>query len=316
MSTGSVPSRPMCSAASSASCRPTKAVRTSVLATSWTDLWKSVPALHVTDRGSIASSRKLVDCLFDQRPTLTLDTCVLSVTEGSKGYYESEDEASFNRWLRKAITRKVQHLSFTVLMEGSGIHELPIDDIPLSSPFFTRLELVYIRLDPMFADFSSCPSLRDLTLIECNIAVHKLYSPSAETLTMRQCGFWDMETRTSISFPSLKSFTFEVYWGNYPVFEEMPELVTASFRQFSDSCEDDTPGLCNYPICFRCYGGTRDGSMDFDCVLLHVLAPATELELFADHDDHFVVPHRHPVSFILAKPGYLSLQIREIMYQI
>uniref|UniRef100_K3YM90 F-box domain-containing protein n=1 Tax=Setaria italica TaxID=4555 RepID=K3YM90_SETIT len=222
-----------------------EAVRTSVLARSWRDLWKSATGLRIGCRGddslkSVKELREFVDHVLLRRGDAPLDTCDFRF-----GEFQQEDVPHVNQWLRHAIVCKVRVFILSIISDESPSPWLELDDLPHASQQLTRLELSFVQVRNSFLNFTSCPLLEHLVL-EYN----------------------DLEGRTPIldSMPSLiKAFV----------------RITPDCE---DACDKLLDPNCSQCECQYCGTSVNVGDGNNSHVLLKGLSEAKDLDLESAHD--------------------------------
>lgn len=224
-------------------------VRTCVLAKRWRHMWESTTVLRfvcgrMKEPGSVDEIQEFVDHLLRLRIRggTPLDTCEFRICE-----IDEFDWSRTNLWIRIALQCKVRVLQLMC----SGIR--PLDGHPIFiSQYLKKLQLVGLHDDMMpsrFLDFSCCPNLEDLEIVDCYLGCALLISSqSLKRLTIEIGSFGD-DCRMPICAPNLVSLWLEVCDGRIPSLERMPSLLTAYVEIYSDvdcvnsdSDDDDDDG--------------------------------------------------------------------------
>ncbi|TVU26124.1 hypothetical protein EJB05_28659, partial [Eragrostis curvula] len=206
-----------------------EAVQTSVLASRWRHLWKSATGLRIGCRddgepGPVKEHREFVDHLLLLRGGSPLYyTCEIKL-----GQFQADDMARINLWFRHAVQCKVRVLRLRIF---SNLY-LPLDDLPLVAQRLTRLELHGVQLNSTSMDFSSCPAMDHLELIDCGLTnVKKIVSESVKHLSIISC-FDDScyeRSRVRVCVPKLISLRLGEI-DRTPILDSMPLLVEAFVR--------------------------------------------------------------------------------------
>ncbi|TVU26290.1 hypothetical protein EJB05_28829 [Eragrostis curvula] len=258
-------------------------VRTCVLSRRWGDLWKTIHALSIThteDKWKNAEDmNEFVNHLLLLRDRSPLDVCEINSYPDCISDNVDKPFRYIDLWIRYALSLKAQVLRVLIYTETDHM-EL---DAPLISQHLTVLELKMVELGKGALDFSSCPVLKALRMLNCVIRARKISFQSLRHLIATDMVF-DEDSRTRISAPSLVSLQLHVFCGRAPVLQNMPLLVTASINldaECHDSCNRWSSGDCGYDGCQGCHDNT-DGSDK--CVLLRGLSNATSLELLVEPD--------------------------------
>ncbi|CAD6257723.1 unnamed protein product [Miscanthus lutarioriparius] len=220
-------------------------VRTCVLAKSWRHMWESTTVLRFVWGGTNEPESMIpefVDHLLRLRirGCTPLDTCEFRLL----GYHEI-DMTRINFWIRIALQCKVRVLELMCW----GIP--PLDDHPIFiSQYLKKLQLAGLSDDEMpsrLLDFSCCPNLEDLKIVDCYLGCALLISSqSLKRLTIEN-GSFGPDCRMPICAPNLVSLWLEVSNGMIPSLQRMPSLLAAYVNIDSDvdcidSDDDDDDG--------------------------------------------------------------------------
>ncbi|KAL6658213.1 hypothetical protein ACP70R_003799 [Stipagrostis hirtigluma subsp. patula] len=149
----------------------------------------------------------------------------------------------------------------------------------LLSQHLTKLELAYVNLKGNFLDFSSCPVLEDLSIINSYVNTDKILSQSVKRLSIKGCGT-NCTARIHICAPSVLWLHLDLSGAAAPLLQSMPSLETAFVKYHEllvDFCGKGVWGeYCG--DCEICHG---NDSHKGHCLLLGGLLSATNLELIA-----------------------------------
>ncbi|PVH34368.1 hypothetical protein PAHAL_8G206800 [Panicum hallii] len=240
-----------------------EAVQTSVLARRWRQLWKGMPALRLvgprTRFPSAEDFDRFVNRLIAVRSDSPLASCEIVEYLTRDDYAGEPDEPEPN------VLKVVGDLV------GSETELV----VPLISQHLTSLDVHHVFSDKDFVDFSSCPVLEELKMLECGFWVQSMSFPSSlKRMCLVECNFPE-GYRVRISAPSVVSLRLDDCRGKTPLLESMPLLETASIY-LSYGCKDQCRGCGGDESCEGCHGYPV-GS--YQSVLLNSLSNAVNLEL-------------------------------------
>ncbi|TVT97754.1 hypothetical protein EJB05_29015 [Eragrostis curvula] len=286
-----------------------EAVRTTVLARSWRDLWMRSPAFHITGWGTVAKFSKFVFRLLrlrrgipDSGRRLAGDPGVASAPLHSCHFdltaWDFDDEhavigaAMVNGWIQYALCCQVQVLRFCFDSDVEPKGRLKLHYWTLVSAYLTKLQLSGIAVNDSL-DFSGCPALLDLELDNAFLNPGKISSPSLQYLSIARCEFglmgykFGLMDRTRIRAPSLVSLKLIECSGRTPLLERIPSLASAIVELDYTSYDK-----CSTSITYGCDSDNCDGCQDYygphndhtSCLLLNGLWEATNLELSVHPD--------------------------------
>ncbi|TVU26099.1 hypothetical protein EJB05_28629, partial [Eragrostis curvula] len=250
-----------------------EAVQTSVLARRWGNVWKSVPAVRITDLWSYLSVNHLntfVNSLLHVRDQLQP---VREVELNSYAAYDAEDRRAalmyMEQWVRYGVSNGARVLR---IRSNDRLDRWPLPDGLLISNDLRHLEFVSLHLEFSCLDFSSCPGLEDLRMKNCVIVASRIMSPSVRRLSITNCRFRPSD-RTQMSFPRVTYFVLADCWDHTPLLGRMPLLISAFVRlHICEECDDDEGDTSEG------YLGSNYGNKTY---YLDGLSAATSLELIS-----------------------------------
>jgi hypothetical protein len=213
-----------------------------------------------------------------------LESCdfLLEETEVYSDKFLAANKRHVSLWIWRALRRDVRVLRFDIDFDGP----ISLPNRPLFSLHLTRLELEGVGTNESLLDFSGCPKLVDLQMVNCSINSVTMSSSSLQHLRMLECLFYAYP-RTQMSLPNLVSLELDDVAGRAPLLESMPSLVTALVTldyDVCDRCDKGGSGDCGDHHCEGCQDYYGSGDDRKCCVLLRSLSQATYLELSADPD--------------------------------
>ncbi|CAO2148743.1 unnamed protein product [Urochloa humidicola] len=235
-----------------------EAVRTSVLAQRWRDLWKHATALRIVraDETLVPQSaeeiREFVYHLLLLRSTSRLDTFELDLHG-----YDDDDVPRLNLWIRHAVRRcNVRELILDINRDDQENDLfLQLDELPLVSRHLTRLDLAGVSFNDIFMDFSRCPTLEELEITSCNfLGATRVFSQSLKRLTITE-SYSSEQYRTRICVPGLVSLHMDdPCEERTPVLDRMPDLESAyvNLDSILDSCGcDNSMDYCRHVMGYQ-----------------------------------------------------------------
>ncbi|CAD6254350.1 unnamed protein product [Miscanthus lutarioriparius] len=206
-------------------------VRTCVLAKRWRHMWKSTTVLRFVCGGiQEPKSMKEIQDFVDQllrlriREGTPLDTCEFRLGEN-----DDNDMSRLDLWIHIALQCKVRVLQLNCA-GTPRFHNHPI----FISQYLKKLELQGFDdnvVPSRLLDFSCCPNLEDLEIVDCYLGGALLISSqSLKCLTIEDCFFGYDDCRMPICAPNLVSLWLEVRDGRTPSLQRMPTLLTAFIK--------------------------------------------------------------------------------------
>jgi len=257
-------------------------VRTCLLAKRWRHMWESTTVLRfvcggLKEPGSVEEIKEFVDHLLRLRIRggTPLDTCDFRFhLDENKDF----DMSRIVLWIRIALQCKVRVLQF--IFVGDNYQDiLPQDDHPFFiSQYLKKLELQGFDdnvVPSRLLDFSCCPNLEDLEIVDCYLGGALLISSqSLKCLTIEDCFFGYDDCRMPICAPNLVSLWLEVRDGRTPSLQRMPTLLTAFIKihSYDDLVTLDSDDDSNQSILLQGLSEVQNLvliSHDTDMVSLH-----------------------------------------------
>ncbi|TVU13799.1 hypothetical protein EJB05_37227 [Eragrostis curvula] len=275
-----------------------EAARTCLLARIWRDVWKATDRL-VFAAESVQQVARFVDRLLDLRLARLAEARPSACELRFRRFDPEADALRVNRWICRALRCEVEALRVHIAGDdGDRDYFLVSSVYPLVSCHLKRLHLAGVRCVSFFLDLTSCPALQDLEIVDCDLRVRNINSPSLRRLSIKHCISY-RKSRVRICAPLLVSLrlVYPASLSRTPALVgSMPELVAAHVVIGSDhdscSCDGDRMSCHHVMAVGSCsrwendegaeqfYGG--DHSQDTrECVLLSGLAEATDLTLMS-----------------------------------
>uniref|UniRef100_A0ACD5YUZ7 Uncharacterized protein n=1 Tax=Avena sativa TaxID=4498 RepID=A0ACD5YUZ7_AVESA len=248
------------------------ALQTCVLVTRWRGLWRHTTSLrfNLDDWSSFPTCERfeqLVKFIIHLRGNSPLAKCEINV------YPDESLYANTKLLLEYALNCQVEEL----LLEAGDIEDKPLVlNTPLISQHLKILHLEQVTLECYALNFSGCPVLEDLKMMQCGISAWSISSESLKHLSITDDCTTPLYFHIRISAPNLNLLQLEDFDGLTPFLESMPLLETAHV-ELGRSCHDfcNSQGNCQTHKC-GCHDYPDGG------VLLNGLSNAVNLELIAE----------------------------------
>ena len=259
-----------------------EAVRTSVLARRWRHLRKSATGLCVgccdpDQQVSVEDLRSLVNHLLLLRRDSPLEKCYFTFNAQLSSH---DDVSHVNLWFQHVVMCKVHVLSLSMFVRSLDEPCLQLDNLSLISQHLRRLELAGVQVHNSFLNFTNCPSLDHLKLMDCELSsVNKIVSESLKHLIII-FSVGSSDSRINIYTPNVASLRLEHFEGRTPILEGMPSLLEASVK-IAGGCRDRCTNA-NYfwtCDCESCDSSDSTANGNINCVLLRGLSEAKSLAL-------------------------------------
>ncbi|GJN28167.1 hypothetical protein PR202_gb16260 [Eleusine coracana subsp. coracana] len=257
------------------------AVRTTVLARRWRDVWTRSPSLRFIgdmDRESVGRISNFVDHLLDVRlrgafpapwipvrltsicstPSATIWTGKTGTKAAAKCCFVSSAMSIWSLWpTRRRSTGGSSawcaHESASACDRIDHIYRdhsiLGLADQRLVTEHLIQLELAGVRMFDGFLDLSRCPALLELKIENCLVTAEKIQCPSLRHLSIIDSNF-SSGYHTKVSLPGLITLRWIQCSGMAPLLEPMQSLTTAIVTSELTSwlSEDPVDGMLPYAL--------------------------------------------------------------------